>query len=213
VLFGASGFVGANLLNELLANSDYEKVTAIVRRPLKITHPKLQILIADYRSLAGMSENINADDVFITLGTTKKNTPILSEYYEIDHDYPVLAAKIAKERGAKSAFLLTAVGANAKSNFFYVKTKGETERDIIALDFDHTNIFRPSMILGNRQENRPFEKAFINIWSTINPALMGNLNRYKGIDGKDIAKAMNCAAKNQSEKLKIYHWHEMHALL
>ena len=144
-----------------------------------------------------LKENIVADEIFITLGTTKKNTPNQDEYYQIDHDYPVLAAKIAKEKGAKSVFVVTAVGANANSTIFYIKTKGETERDIIALDFEHTHIFRPSMLMGNRKENRPLEKFLLKLWPVINFVLIGNkLKRYRGIDGKDVAKAMNNAAKN-----------------
>ncbi len=110
-------------------------------------------------------------------------------------------------------FLVTVVGANPLSRIFYVKTKGETERDIIALDFVHTHIFRPSMITGNRQEKRSLEKIMIGIWSVINPFLMGKADRYKGITGEDIARAMKESATNQSEKLRIYHWKEMKELL
>jgi uncharacterized protein YbjT (DUF2867 family) len=213
ILFGASGFVGSYLLDELLNNAGYEKVTIVVRKNLNINHPKLKTLIGDYHSLPDLAANIVADEIFIALGTTKKITPNENEYYQIDHDYPVLAAKIAKEKGATSVFAVTAVGSNANSKIFYIKTKGETERDILALDFGHTNIFRPSMIMGNRKENRSLEKILIKMWSIINPIFIGKLNRFRGINGKDIAKAMNNAAKNQSEKVKIYHWKEMNDLL
>lgn len=214
ILFGASGFVGSNLLDELLNNSDYEKVTIVVRKNLNIIHPKLETLIGDYPSLLKLKLNIVADDIFIVLGTTKKNTPNKDDYYQIEHDYPVLAAKIAKENGVKSIFIVTAVGANANSKMFFLKTKGQIERDIIALDFQHTHIFRPSMIMGTRKEKRQMEKSLIKLWSLINPILIGKyLNKYKGIDGKDIAKAMNNSAKNQFEKVKIYQWKEMNNLL
>lgn len=209
ILFGASGFIGSYLLDELLNNADYEKVTIVVRKNLNINHPKLKTLIGDYHSLPGLKADIVADEIFIALGTTKKNTLNKDEYYRVDHDYPVLAAKIAKEKGARSVFVVTAVGANANSSIFYVKTKGETERDIIALDFEHTHIFRPSMLMGTRKENRLLEKVVMKIWSVINPIFIGKLNRYRGIDGKDVAKAMNDAAKNQSGKVKVYHWKGM----
>lgn len=214
ILFGASGFVGSNLLDRLLNNSDYEKVTIVVRKNLNISHPKLKTLIGDYHSLPKLKTNIVADDVFIALGTTKKNTPNEDEYYQVDHDYPVLAAKIAKENGAQSIFIVTVVGANANSGNFYVKTKGQIERDIIALDFQHTHIFRPSMIMGTRKEKRVIEKLLIRLWSVINPILLGKyLNKYKGIEGKNIAEAMNNSAKNQFEKVKFYQWEEMNKIL
>ena len=212
IVFGSSGFIGSYLLSELLNNDAYEQVIILVRKSLNITHPKLKTLIGDFHSLPILKDRIVADEVFITLGTTNKNTPDKNEYYQIDHDYPVLAARMAKENGARSIFVVTAVGANASSGIFYIRTKGETERDIIALDFKHTHIFRPSMIMGNRKEKRSLEKVFIHIWSVINPVLMGKLNKYKGIEGKDIAKAMVTAANTPSGNLKIYHWKEMHDL-
>ncbi len=214
IVFGSSGFVGSQLLNELLNSPDYGQVTAVVRKSQNIAHAKLTEVIADYNSLSAVKAEIAADEVFIALGTTRKNSPNEAEYYQVDHDYPVLAARIAKEGGAKSAFLVTAVGANPISKFFYVRTKGETERDVIALNFEHTHIFRPSMILGKRKEKRSMlEGALMTFWSALNPLLTWKADKYRGITGQDIAKAMMKSAKNQAEKLKIYYWAEMHELL
>ncbi|MDQ8003286.1 MAG: oxidoreductase [Pedobacter sp.] len=209
ILFGASGFVGGYLLNDLLQSDIYEEVTIVLRKPLNVQHPKLKMVLADYQNLAQNKEYLVGDDVFIALGTTKKKTPDEKEYYQIDHDYPVLAAQLTKENGAKNVSLVSAVGANAKSSIFYVRTKGETERDVIAIDFEHTQIFRPSMIMGSRAESRPLEKVFIKIFSIVNLLLIGSLNKYKGITAKNIAKAMIKAAQQTNEKIKILHWEEM----
>jgi uncharacterized protein YbjT (DUF2867 family) len=214
ILFGASGFIGSCLLTDLLENKDYEQVSVVVRKTLGLSHPKLKELIGDYHTLHLLKEKIEADEIFLTLGTTMAKTPDRAQYYQVDHDYPVAAAKIAREAGAKSVFIVTAVGANANSGIFYIKTKGETERDIISLNFEHTCIFRPSMIMGNRQESRRFEKILIKVWAFINPLLMGkSLKKYRGIAGSDIAISMMNAAKNQKGKVKILHWQEMTDLL
>jgi uncharacterized protein YbjT (DUF2867 family) len=214
IVFGSSGFVGTHLLSELLNNSNYGQVTAIARKSLNISHPRLRTVIGDYNSLAGLKSEIAGDEVFIALGTTRTSSPNKAEYYQVDHDYPVLAARIAKESGATSVFLVTAVGANPNSKFSYVRTKGETERDVIALNFEHTHIFRPSMIMGNRKEKRSLlEEALMRYWSALDPLLAWTGDKYKGITGEEIAKAMMKSAKNQTEKLKIYHWREMHDLL
>ena len=209
ILFGATGFIGSHLLEELLNNPAYELVTVVVRKEISLTHPKLNILIGDFHSLRELKSEMIADDVFITLGTTKKNTPDRTEYYQIDHDYPILASQIAKENGAKSVLIVTAMGANENASIFYSKMKGEVERDLITLDFDHTHIFQPSMILGDRIENRPSEKIFQKITKLINPLLGGKMSKYKGIEGKVVAIAMNNAAKNSTEKVKVYQWKEM----
>lgn len=212
ILFGATGFIGSYLLEELLNNPAYEQITVVVRKELGKSHPKLKTLIGDFEALNKLKNEFVADDVFITLGTTKKNTPNRKEYYQIDHDYPVLASKLAKEMGAKSVLIVTAVGANENSSIFYSKMKGEVERDLITLDFQHTHIFQPSMILGNRKENRPSEKLFQKITKLINPLLGGKMSKYRGIEGEEIAIAMNNAAQIQTEKVKIYQWKEMQEL-
>lgn len=213
ILFGASGFIGSHLLQELLKNDDYEEVIIVIRKNQNITHPKLKTLIGDFHSVSQLKENSKADEIFIAIGTTKKQTPDKKQYYQIDHDYPVLAAQIAKENGAKSIFIVTSIGANSDSSVFYLKTKGDVERDILALGFEHTHFFEPSMIIGDRKENRKNEKFFSKLFTAMQFLLVGNLNKYKPIDGAEVAKAMVLAAKNQTEKVKIYRWKEMNSLL
>ncbi|MFG4001021.1 oxidoreductase [Flavobacterium aquidurense] len=213
IVYGASGLVGSYILETLLNNATYEQVIIVVRTALNIEHPKLKTIIGDYNSLSEVVKDIQADEIFIALGTTQKKTPDKKLYYQIDHDYPVLAAKLAKENGAKAVFLVSAIGANAKSSIFYTKMKGETEQDIINLNLDHTYIFRPSMILGDRKESRPLEKVFIGIFKFINPLFVGGMNKYKGIEASDIAKAMVKSADQLNEKVKILQWEEMTKLL
>jgi uncharacterized protein YbjT (DUF2867 family) len=209
ILLGSSGFVGSYLLNALLNSPDYGQVTAIARKPLDIAEAKLKVLIGDYRTLPDWRSEIQGDELFIALGATRKTSPDWIEYYRVDHDYPVLAAGIAKANGVKSVFVITAVGANTGSKFFYVRTKGETERDLIQLDFDHTHIFRPSMLMGSRKQNRPLERVVLKLWRLLNPLLVGKADRYRSIAGSDLAIAMMHSATNQADKIKIYHWREM----
>lgn len=213
LLFGASGFIGSYLLSALLNDAGYERVTVVVRKDLGFSHPRLKVLIGDYRSLPDLRDEIEADDVFIALGTTKKKTPNQTEYYQTDHDYPVLAARIAKERGAASVFLVSAIGADSASSVFYVRTKGEAERDVIALDYEHTHIFRPSVILGDRKEPRPLETVLRTVWAALGPVFVGGLSRYRGISAADIARAMHGAAARPADKVTVYEWKEMQELL
>lgn len=213
ILFGASGFIGSYLLKNLLASDDYIEVMVVVRKGLSLQHPKLKPIVADYHSLTTHKDALVADDVFIAIGTTKKKTPDTAKYYQIDHDYPVLAAALTKTQGAQTILMVTAVGANEHSSIFYTKTKGEVERDVKALDFEHTYIFRPSMILGERAEHRPLEKFFMKISAGVNALLIGGLNKYKGIEAEAVAEAMINAAKMPTAKVKILHWQEMQELI
>lgn len=214
ILFGASGFIGSYLLPDLLSNTDYDRVTIVVRKTLGLNHPKLTELIGDYHTLDRLKEKIEADEIFIALGTTRKTTPDRTQYYQIDHDYPVEAARIAREKGVKSVFIVTAVGADANSSVFYLKTKGEIERDILSINFENTCIFRPSLIMGERKENRAFERILIKIWVFINPILkVKTLKKYRGITGQEIARAMMNAAKAERRGVRILEWQEMADLL
>ncbi|WP_206663850.1 hypothetical protein [Robertmurraya kyonggiensis] len=109
--------------------------------------------------------------------------------------------------------MVTAVGASVHSRMSYVKIKGEIERDLITLDFEHTHIFRPSMIMGNRGEFHLVEKIMMALWRILNPFFIGGMSRYKGMEAKNIARAMIYAAKNRFEKVKVYHWKDMNDLL
>ena len=213
LLFGASGFVGSRLLLELLHDPGYARIIAVARRDLDIKHDKLTVIIGDYDSLPACLEGVRADEAFIAFGTTKKKSPAWSEYYRCDHDYPVRAAALAKERGATALFLISAVGASVNSSVFYTRTKGEAERDILALDFEHTHIFRPSIIMGQRPERRPLERAAILACRALNPLLLGGLKKYRGMEARDIARAMLRAGKLPAGKTSVYHWEDMNALL
>lgn len=214
LVFGASGYVGRFVLDMLLKSSAYDKVTVVVRRDLGINHPKLTTLIGGYDTLDSLTDQIAVDDVFITLGTTKKKTPDVKEYYKVDHDYPVMAARFAKERGASTVLLLTAVGSDENSGFFYTRTKGEAERDVIAVGLAQTHIFQPSMILGQRAEFRLAEVVAKGLWPLIDVFLrLVGPSKFRGISGENIAKAMVTAAGRGVGKVQKYEWKEMMGLV
>ena len=212
LLFGASGFIGSQLLAMLLASADYDRVTIVVRRDPGLAHAKLVTLVGDLDALPALAERIDADDAFIALGTTKAKVPDQAAYYRIDHDYPVRAAAVAQARGATGVFLVSAVGANAGSSVFYLRTKGETERDVIALGIARTHVFRPSQLLGQREEDRPLERVSIAVWPVIDWLFVGGARKYRGIAGEDVARAMVSAASEGAMGTHVHEWADMKAL-
>ena len=212
LVFGATGFIGSQLLPMLLASADYDRVTIVVRRDPGLAHAKLVTLVGDLDSLPALVDRIEVDDVFIALGTTKAKVPDEAAYYRIDHDYPVRAATVAQARGATGVFLVSAVGANADSSVFYLRTKGETERDVIALGIARTHVFRPSQLLGQREEHRPLERFIIAVWPAIDWLLVGGARKYRGIAGMDVARAMMRAASEGTTGVHVHAWAGMKAL-
>lgn len=212
LVFGTSGFIGSQLLAMLLASADYDRVTIVVRRDPGLAHTKLVTLVGDLDSLSAVADRIEVDDVFIALGTTKAKTPDEAAYYRIDHDYPVRAAAVAQARGATGVFLVSAIGASAQSSVFYLRAKGDTERDVIALCIARTHIFRPSQLLGQREEKRPRERFIIAVWPAIDWLLVGSARKYRGIAGADVARAMMRAASDGATGVRIHEWPDMTAL-
>jgi uncharacterized protein YbjT (DUF2867 family) len=191
ILLGASGLIGSELLKLLLADSNYSKVTTIVRKELPLNNEKLKQIIADFSTIEAKKELLKGDVIFSCLGSTKKKTPNLKEYYEIDHDYPLLVGKLIENQDIKSYHIVSSLGANSSSSNFYLKMKGETEEDIEKLGFKSTHIYQPSLLTGDRKEKRSLENAGEFIMKIINPLLLGSLKKYRSIQGKTVASAMH----------------------
>jgi uncharacterized protein YbjT (DUF2867 family) len=190
IVAGASGLIGRELLNLLLENDKIDEVVALVRRPLPVSNLKLIQILTSFDSLAEIKNDLKGDALYCCLGTTKNKTPNEADYRKVDHDYPVALAKLASENQVSQFHLISALGANPKSGIFYNKLKGETERDIKKIPFRAIYIYQPSLLTGDRKENRPIEKLAIFLMEIINPLLAGSLRKYKSIQAITVAKAM-----------------------
>ena len=190
ILIGATGLIGHNLLTKLLADNNYGEVLAISRKALRINHPKLKVLIINFDELANYASEINGDVVFCCLGTTIKQTPDLNQYRKIDYQYPLDVANIAFANGATAYHLVSSMGADVKSKLFYSRTKGELERDLQKIPFQTIYIYQPSLLDGDRKENRAAENIFIGLMRLLNPILIGPLKKYRSIKIEKVADAM-----------------------
>lgn len=186
VILGASGLVGSFLLDELITSPEIEKVYALGRRPLNNESPKLEQITGDLMSADFWELSLDADLLFICIGTTKAKTPDESWYFKIDHGIPVSAAKWAKAKGLKRLLVVSALGAKSQSSNFYLSTKGKMEEDVHKFG-PETVVLRPSMIMGPRQETRPLEAIAMFIFRILNPLIP---KKYRGVQAKDIARAL-----------------------
>ncbi|REG82774.1 NAD-dependent epimerase/dehydratase family protein [Algoriphagus antarcticus] len=181
LISGASGLVGKEVLHQLFKNEAYDYVLSIGRRKLAIKQKKLvqiegdmakiaswdwedkitsQSLSGEYYSLTESLTNKTAEvHAFSSLGTTIKQAGSKEKFFAIDHDLVIAFAGWAKKLGASKFLYVSASGADAKSSIFYSQTKGKTEEDIKAIGFDYVGLFRPSLLMGNRNEFRLGEQA------------------------------------------------------
>ncbi|MBC6995275.1 oxidoreductase [Neolewinella lacunae] len=204
LLFGATGLVGSALLRELLQHPAYEKVIAPSRRPLHQPHPQLENPQVDFGALEKWSGKLLADDVFIALGTTIKKAGSKEAFRKVDFDYIVKSALVAKAGGAKQCLLVSSVGADPSSRFFYTRVKGDTEAAIQELGFWATHIFRPGALVGDREEFRLGEKigiAVSNVLRSISPNILGD---YNPTEVDVLAQKMVQAAQGVTGGVQVY---------
>lgn len=191
ILVGASGLVGGHLLRQLTAEGPrYDRIIALVRKPLDFAHPKLEQRAVDFTHLP----DIKADDVFCAVGTTIRKAGSEAAFRAVDFDLPVAVAQMAKRNGVRQFLFVSSVGAEAKSGNFYLRVKGETEAAIRALGFEALHVFRPSFLAGDRAESRPGERIGIAVAQALGWALIGPLARYRAVRAEDVARAMIAAA-------------------
>ncbi|MDC0702506.1 NAD-dependent epimerase/dehydratase family protein [Priestia sp. AB] len=194
LVLGASGLVGQELLKMLLSNSLYNHVTVCVRKKLPIEHTKLRQLEIDFSELDKHEECFAVDDVYCCLGTTMKKAKTKAKFIKVDYEFPLKAAKCAEKYRCKNFLTITAIGADLRSPFFYSKVKGQVEEDIASLYIRSTHFFRPSLLLGKRQEFRLFEKIGGYTLKSCSFCLVGKWRKYRPIKAYNVAKSMMKAA-------------------
>ena len=208
LVFGSSGLVGSHLVRLLNKNSIYEKIKLFVRSTSEIKTSKIEIINTDFNNLSNHKEDINGDDCFFCIGTTKKKTPDKDEYRRIEYDIPVEIAKIAKSNSINSFFYVSSGFADSKSSSAYLKNKGQVEEELIKLNFSILGIMRPSFLVGNRKEKRPGEEVGIFFFKIFSPLLLGPLKKMRPIQSEKVAKVMIKVA-NENLKKTIFESNEI----
>ncbi len=193
LLAGATGLVGALLLDRLLYHPAYDRVVVIARRPLAPS-PKLDVRVVDFERLGAADLPGGIDDAFVALGTTMRKAGSRDAFRRVDLDHVVAVARSARERGARQLLLVSALGASRRSPVFYNRVKGEAEEAARAIGFPSFHAFRPSILLGERAERRPGERAGIAIVRAVSPVLVGPLRRYRPTPAGVLADAMIAVA-------------------
>ena len=194
LLIGSSGLIGSHCLQFLLSDPNFSEVEIWVRRSLNIDHPKLIERIVDFSKPESFVP-IKASTVFCCLGTTIDKAGNKDAFREVDYWHVLRVAKAAKQNGANMFLFVSSIGANSKSANFYLRTKGEIEDSLIELNFSALHIFRPSILLGKRNEFRLGESIGKAIMQSIGFLLIGKARKYRGVEASQVAKVMIAASK------------------
>jgi len=188
LLAGASGLVGREILQGLLADDSVAAIHSLGRRELPLQHPKLTQHRVDFKALPALPR---VSDAFIALGTTIKVAGSQEAFRAIDFDAVVAVAKAAKAAGATRLGVVSAMGASRGSPIFYNRVKGEMEQALSALSFQALVIARPSFLAGDRealgQPLRSGEKLARNVSRWLSPLIPAN---YGSVAAKSVAQGL-----------------------
>ncbi|WP_215115508.1 NAD-dependent epimerase/dehydratase family protein [Exiguobacterium sp. s80] len=186
-ILGASGLVGQELVDQLLANDAYEEVHVLVRRPMNRFHQKLEEWVIDFDRVTEI-ELPTVDHVYCALGTTIKQAGSQAAFRQVDYTYPIEVGRELLDLGATRFALISALGAHPNAKTFYNRVKGDTENGLRVLGYEALLIFRPSLLLGEREEFRFGEQAAARVSTVLRPLL--KRSPYAPIEAGKVAKAM-----------------------
>ncbi|MEH7246263.1 oxidoreductase [Neobacillus niacini] len=209
LVLGATGLIGKELVKIISENEQYEKIHLLVRRSIEINNERCKTYIVNFDELHKYSALFHVDDVYCCLGTTIKKAKTKEAFRRVDYEYPIEAAKLAKDNGVETFLIVSAMGADVNSRFFYNRVKGEVEDSLKKMDLPSLHIFRPSLLLGNRDEFRLGEKIAEKASSFLNFIMIGPLLPYKGIHAQKVAEAMANIAQSNKKGTAIYFSHEI----
>lgn len=190
IVFGATGLVGSAVVRQLQDDSRYGEIAVFVRRKMPVEGEKIQQHIVDMAQPETWAEAIRADEIYCCIGTTIKQAGSQTAFQAVDYEIPVRLAEIAAKNGVAKLLIVSAMGAEPKSNIFYNRVKGEMERDVQQIARQSSllvRIVQPSLLLGNRTEYRFGERVAATLMTVFDFMIPA---KYKAIHVETVARAM-----------------------
>lgn len=199
-LLGATGLIGRTVMEACVGREDV-RLTGIARREIKLPAGiRMEMFVADPAQWGEVIEAVQPRAVICALGTTwKKSGEDEAAFRAVDYDLVLNTAKAAKEHGVERFVHISSVGANLASKNFYLRVKGEVERDLTKLRFGRLDILRPGLLRGSREnDRRPGERLGILAAPVMNLALHGQYRQYRAVRADLVADAALALAKRNA---------------
>jgi len=201
VIVGATGMVGGYALRYALGSPAVGRVTAIGRKKLGISHPKLkEVLHQDFADCSALAETLSGQDAAVFCLGTYTGAVSDAEFRTVTVDYPIEFARVLRLSSPGAAFsFLSGNGADptGRSRLAFARYKGEAEKALLAAGFPRVYIFRPAYIYPVEPRKEP--NLSYRLMRAIYPAFRV-LFPNQMIRSDDLAQAMVDVAVRGTEK-------------
>ena len=190
-LVGASGLIGSEIIKLCVGREDV-RLSAIARTELALPPgARMEVFVADPDKWGEVLEALRPTAVISALGTTwKKAGKDEAAFRAVDQDLVLAVARAAKAYGVERLVSVSSVGADPHTDKFYLKVKGETDRELAKLGIGRLDVLRPGLLRGKRGGDRRLgERLAILASPLINPFLGGKWRQYRAIDAETVARA------------------------
>ncbi len=202
LVIGATGAVGQDLVEQLLADEAVELVDIFVRREVSLPSAKLSVHVVDFDHPETWSDQLKGDALFSCMGTTLRAAGSQKAQWKVDYTYQFNAAKAARSNGVPTYVLVSSIGSDAKSKVFYTRMKGALDEAVQALGFEGCFILRPPSLI-RKGSDRFGEKAGVAILRACNA--IGLLRGLTPMPTEAVASAMIRLAKSGRKGVEIIH--------
>lgn len=214
VMLGATGAVGSEVMRALLTQTSLLAITSLVRRSdPTFKDGRLTQHLVDVLSPASYQHLLAGHDVAIcTLGVGQPSKVSTETFTRVDKDAVLAFAHACKQAGVRHFQLLGSVGADAGSRNFYLRSKGELQDALVALQFEQLSIFQPSMILTPTNRYGWVQGLTLAVWPRLNPILQGSWQAYRGVKVSTLGAAIAHNAMVAGQGLGVLRWPEFQAM-
>lgn len=196
-LVGATGLVGSAIIENCNGREDV-RLTGIARREVRLPRGiRMEMFVAEPARWPEVIEAARPSAIICALGTTwKKAGEHEAAFRAIDQELVLDIARAAKDLGVERFVHVSSAGADQASRSFYLRVKGEVERDLAKIRFARLDILRPGLLRGHRQnDRRPAERIGIALSPLTNLLLHGRFRHYRAIEANVVAQAALALAK------------------
>lgn len=189
-LFGASGLVGSTIV-ELCVGREDVHLSAVARTELALPPgARMEVFVAQPDKWSEVLEALRPTAVICALGTTwKKAGKDEAAFRAVDQELVLTTARAAKAHGVERFVTVSSAGADPHIDNFYLKVKGETDRELTKLWTGRLDVLRPGLLRGRRSELRPAERLAMLASPLLNPLMGGKWRAYRAIDVDTVARA------------------------